>query len=445
MPRLPPDDRRASPGPGGVGGVARQHRPRPPVRCGRAFPRSGAADVDAAVDAAQRAFPALVGSADPAAGRASPQGAEVLAEHHPSARRDRDARQRARDLTRRCSVTCRRASQMFHFFAGAADKIHGDTVQCRSAQLQLHAARAVRRRGRDHPVERPAVADGGQGRRRARGGEHRRRQGRGASGLLGPALGRAACAEPGFPPGVVNVIAGLGEEAGDALVRHPGIGRLTFTGSTDTARVISARGADSHPAAARRARWQVAQRRVRRRRPRRRGRRREHRRGVHRRRGPDVCGRVAHPRRGLGVRRDAGAADRDRGERGRWATRRSIRPRPWARSFRPSNSTASVASSRVRRPTAPKLVFGGRCRWRRLLRRRFAACVGGYWVEPTLFRVRDQDARICREEVFGPVAVMHAVLVRRGGRRARERHRTTASLPGSGPRTSSAPTAWCAT
>jgi aldehyde dehydrogenase (NAD+) len=30
---------------------------------------------------------------------------------------------------------------------------------------------------------------------------------------------------------------------------------------------------------------------------------------------------------------------------------------------------------------------------------------GGYWVEPTLFRVPDQAAAICREEVFGPVAV----------------------------------------
>jgi len=34
-------------------------------------------------------------------------------------------------------------------------------------------------------------------------------------------------ADAGMPAGVVNVIAGLGEEAGDALVRHPGIGRLT--------------------------------------------------------------------------------------------------------------------------------------------------------------------------------------------------------------------------
>ena len=49
--------------------------------------------------------------------------------------------------------------------------------------------------------------------------------------------------EAGVPPGVVNVVAGLGEEAGDALVRDPRVGRISFTGSTDTARVISERAA----------------------------------------------------------------------------------------------------------------------------------------------------------------------------------------------------------
>jgi len=40
--------------------------------------------------------------------------------------------------------------------------------------------------------------------------------------------------EVGFPPGVVNVIHGTGCEAGAALVRHPGVDKITFTGRHQT-------------------------------------------------------------------------------------------------------------------------------------------------------------------------------------------------------------------
>src|SRR4029078_12599798 len=45
-------------------------------------------------------------------------------------------------------------------------------------------------------------------------------------------------AEAGLPPGVVNVITGYGEEAGAALVEHPGVAKISFTGRTDTGRNI---------------------------------------------------------------------------------------------------------------------------------------------------------------------------------------------------------------
>ncbi len=44
--------------------------------------------------------------------------------------------------------------------------------------------------------------------------------------------------EAGLPPGVFNVVQGIGEEAGDALVKHPGVARISFTGSPETARII---------------------------------------------------------------------------------------------------------------------------------------------------------------------------------------------------------------
>jgi betaine-aldehyde dehydrogenase/5-carboxymethyl-2-hydroxymuconic-semialdehyde dehydrogenase len=51
--------------------------------------------------------------------------------------------------------------------------------------------------------------------------------------------------EAGLPPGVFNVVQGIGEEAGAALVAHPLIRRVSFTGSTDTARLIGAAAAQN--------------------------------------------------------------------------------------------------------------------------------------------------------------------------------------------------------
>jgi len=45
-------------------------------------------------------------------------------------------------------------------------------------------------------------------------------------------------AEAGFPAGVFNVVQGIGEEAGAALVAHPGVRRVSFTGSPETGRSI---------------------------------------------------------------------------------------------------------------------------------------------------------------------------------------------------------------
>jgi betaine-aldehyde dehydrogenase/5-carboxymethyl-2-hydroxymuconic-semialdehyde dehydrogenase len=44
--------------------------------------------------------------------------------------------------------------------------------------------------------------------------------------------------EAGLPPGVFNVVQGIGEEAGAALVGHPGVRRVSFTGSPETGRAI---------------------------------------------------------------------------------------------------------------------------------------------------------------------------------------------------------------
>ncbi len=49
--------------------------------------------------------------------------------------------------------------------------------------------------------------------------------------------------EAGLPPGVFNVVTGRGSEAGEALVRHPKVAKISFTGSTEVGSQVMAAAA----------------------------------------------------------------------------------------------------------------------------------------------------------------------------------------------------------
>jgi aldehyde dehydrogenase (NAD+) len=51
--------------------------------------------------------------------------------------------------------------------------------------------------------------------------------------------------EAGFPAGVVNVLNGYGETTGAAMVAHPGIDKIAFTGHYETAKIIQKSAADT--------------------------------------------------------------------------------------------------------------------------------------------------------------------------------------------------------
>ncbi|MBY4677684.1 aldehyde dehydrogenase family protein [Marinobacterium arenosum] len=51
--------------------------------------------------------------------------------------------------------------------------------------------------------------------------------------------------EAGFPPGVVNVVTGLGDQAGAALAAHPGVNKITFTGSTEVGKLVGKAAIDN--------------------------------------------------------------------------------------------------------------------------------------------------------------------------------------------------------
>jgi aldehyde dehydrogenase (NAD+) len=52
--------------------------------------------------------------------------------------------------------------------------------------------------------------------------------------------------EAGLPPGAFNVVSGGGSTAGAALVRHPDVDKISFTGSTEVGRQIMRMAADSN-------------------------------------------------------------------------------------------------------------------------------------------------------------------------------------------------------
>ena len=88
----------------------------------------------------------------------------------------------------------------FRYYAGWADKIHGQTIPIRGQLLLLHPARAGGRRRADHPLELPDADGRLEVGPRTRGRLHRRPQARRADAADGPAAGRTG-AGGGLPRG----------------------------------------------------------------------------------------------------------------------------------------------------------------------------------------------------------------------------------------------------
>ncbi|HET8929227.1 MAG TPA: aldehyde dehydrogenase [Acidimicrobiales bacterium] len=61
--------------------------------------------------------------------------------------------------------------------------------------------------------------------------------------LVSMALARAIH-DTGLPPGLLSVLPGKGSIVGDAIVQHPHIGKVTFTGGTRTGRAVAHAGAE---------------------------------------------------------------------------------------------------------------------------------------------------------------------------------------------------------
>jgi aldehyde dehydrogenase (NAD+) len=124
-------------------------------------------------------------------------------------------------------------ARYFEFYAGAADKLHGQTLPYQNGYTVLTLRQAHGVTGHIIPWNYPMQIFG---------------RSVGASLAVGNAVvvkpAEDACisllrvaelaAEAGFPEGALNIVTGLGNEAGQALTEHVGIDHISFTGSTST-------------------------------------------------------------------------------------------------------------------------------------------------------------------------------------------------------------------
>jgi aldehyde dehydrogenase (NAD+) len=129
------------------------------------------------------------------------------------------------------------AARYFEYYGGAADKMHGETIPFQNGYTVMtiwepHGVTAhivpwnypLQMTGRSVA---PALAMGNA--IVLKPAED--------TSLTALALARLA-EEAGFPPGAFNVVTGLGEEAGAALAAHPGISHISFTGSPEVGTLI---------------------------------------------------------------------------------------------------------------------------------------------------------------------------------------------------------------
>jgi aldehyde dehydrogenase (NAD+) len=136
-------------------------------------------------------------------------------------------------------------ARYFEFYAGACDKLHGDTIPYQSGYSVMTWREPHGVTGHIIPWNYPMQIFG-----RSVGGA----LAAGNACVVKPAedaclsLIRVAqlAAEVGFPAGTINIVTGLGHEVGDALARNTGIDHISFTGSPNVGTLIQQVAATRH-------------------------------------------------------------------------------------------------------------------------------------------------------------------------------------------------------
>jgi len=120
----------------------------------------------------------------------------------------------------------------FDFYAGAVDKIHGQTIPGNAAGTLLTFREPIGVCVAIVPWNFPMVILGWKAAPALAMGNSVVAKPAEITPLTALALADLAI-EAGLPPGVFTVVTGQGSEVGDALVRHPLVRKISFTGSTE--------------------------------------------------------------------------------------------------------------------------------------------------------------------------------------------------------------------
>jgi len=206
--------------------------------------RGTAQDIDAAVHAAQQCWQAVWRKTAPMErGRLLMRLSVAITEHAEelAALEQRDCGK----PTRQARADALALARYFEFYAGAADKLHGQTIPYADGFSVLTWREPHGVTGHIVPWNYPMQIFG-----RCVGAAL-------AAGnvcVVKPAedaclsLLRVAqlASDVGFPAGALNIVTGYGHEVGDALARHAGIAHISFTGSPSVGTMIQQAAAERH-------------------------------------------------------------------------------------------------------------------------------------------------------------------------------------------------------
>jgi betaine-aldehyde dehydrogenase len=207
-------------------------------------PSAGAADVGRAVDAAHAAF-----EEGPWPRMHARERGKVLLRMAEAIRRQVDEIARLQTTDNGKAIADSRgeiayAADVFEYYAGAANKVFGKTIPVAADGLDLTLREPLGVTAAIIPWNGPFAISSYKVAPALATGNTVVLKPPSLAPLSPLALGRIGL-EVGLPPGVLNVVTGPGGTTGNALVEHPRVAFIGFTGETATGQAIMRRGADT--------------------------------------------------------------------------------------------------------------------------------------------------------------------------------------------------------